>query len=140
VVGLVAWGTRVGFDARERAREIEALYDEVRAARFEAETCRMELGRREAAFRRLDQRVDSLRDEVRRFEALDRRGVPRARYEAYLREVALYNRSVEAWESRVEMLRTAEEACRASVHHHNLLTDSLRSRLEAEGLASPAPS
>ncbi len=119
--------------ARERARAFERLQEAVRASRGEALDCQAELGRREDAFRRLDARVDSLRAAARDYEEPDAEGVPRVpreEYEAYLEGVERYNQSVEAWESRAEMLRETEASCRATVQRYNLLADSLRRSIE----------
>ena len=126
----MVWAGSVLVRERNTARELARMRDDVRQARLEAEACRMELGLRQDAFLRLDARVDSLRGEVSRFEAMDERGVPRPEYDAYLDVVELYNRSVEAWESRAEALQLADTACRASVERHNHLADSLRGRLD----------
>lgn len=135
LAGLSVWLGVVLVRERNRAREFARLQGDVRQARSTAESCRQELGVREAAFRRLDLRVDSLRQVVDRFEAMDPRGVPQPEYEAYLEVVARYNGAVEAWERRADALREAEGACRAAVEQHNLLADSLGRRLDAEGLA-----
>lgn len=128
----VAWS-----DARERQRTVEqvrSLQADVYAARTSADSCRNELAWAEGQFRRFDEHVDSLRTEVRAFEALDERGVPAERYEEYLELFDGYNDSVAAWERRADELRAAEEVCRALVEGHNTLSDSLRRRIEAEGL------
>jgi hypothetical protein len=126
----VAWAGSVLVRERSTALELAGIRDDVRQARFEAEACLMELGLRQDAFLRLDARVDSLRGEVSRYEAMDERGVPQPEYDAYLAMVERYNRSVEAWESRAEALQVADAACRASVERHNHLADSLRGRLD----------
>jgi hypothetical protein len=77
--------------------------------------------------------IDSLRDEVRDFEALDERGVPEERYDEYLERFEAYNDSVISWEARAETLRANEAACRELVEAHNALSDSLRRRMEARG-------
>lgn len=121
--------------ARERARQLDRLQQDVREARGTALDCQAELGRREDAFRRLDARVDSMRLAVRSYEEDDAQGVPRVQredYDEYLEGVERYNRSVEAWERRAEMLRESEASCRAAVERHNLLADSLRRWLSGD--------
>lgn len=121
---------------RQRTRiEIEGLRARLFEARGDAQSCQRSLAARERAFRRLDADVDSLREAVRAFERMDARGVPEEQYEAYLEAFDGYNDSVGVWEAQAGALRAAEEACRGVVETHNALADSLRRRLEAEGIA-----
>lgn len=134
VVAVLYFG---GKEITERQRtfdEITALRGRLYEARRASVTCGRELDAREQAFRRLDAAVDSLRDQVRAFESLDERGVPKPEYEAYIETFDGYNDSVEAWEARAESLRTAEEACRDVIEAHNALRDSLERRLAEEGI------
>jgi predicted nucleic acid-binding Zn-ribbon protein len=135
LAGAGAWGLALVVADRRETREIEDLQERVRRARSGAETCQVDVVTREEAFRRFDARVDSLREAVRPFEELDERGVPEARYEAYLAAVARFNRAVEAWETRAAALQRADHACRETVERHNALADSLRERLAARETA-----
>ena len=82
-------------------------------------------------FHEYDQEVDSLRGEVRELETLDRRGVPRERYDEYLETFERYNRSVPSWEARADSLRAHWAACRSLVQEHNLMTDSVQRAVQA---------
>lgn len=128
VVVAGAWNL---VERRRVVREIRSLRDTLYAARLAADSCRWSLATQERRFRRFDAMVDSLREEVRDFEALDERGVPEERYEEYLGRFEAYNDSVLAWEARAETLRANEAACRELVEAHNTLSDSLRRRTEA---------
>jgi len=122
-------GVRAYQEERRLLEEITGLRDEVYRARVSADSCRNELAYEETLFRRFDEVVDSLRGEVRSYEALDERGVPEERYDEYLEQFEGYNDSVEEWERRAEGLRSTEQTCRALVTDHNALADSLRGRL-----------
>lgn len=128
------FGAREIAERRRTFDEITGLRERLYEARREAESCQRTVAARERAFRRLDAAVDSLRDEVRAFEALDERGVPEREYEAYLETFDGYNDSVDVWEAQAESLRAAEEACRDVIETHNALGDSLRARLAEEGI------
>lgn len=119
---------------RNTVREVRALQDSVHAARVSADSCANELAYREMLFRTFHDRVDSIRRVVRDFEKLDPRGVPRERYEEYLRVFEIYNDSVADWERQAEALQAAEEVCRTLILRHNELADSFRARLEREGM------
>ena len=121
-------------DNQRTNREFEALRREIALARMAADSCRGSLMLQEADFQAFGEAVDSLRGVVRDFEALDPRGVPEARYEEYMARFNAYNDSVSAWDARVDTLRATEAACRILVERHNLLSDSLRRRLVAEGM------
>lgn len=121
-------------DNQRTNREFEALRREIALARMAADSCRGSLMLLEADFQSFGESVDSLRTEVRGLEALDPRGVPEARYDEYMERFHAYNDSVSAWDARVDSLRAAEAACRVLVERHNLLSDSLRRRLVAEGV------
>jgi len=138
VVVVVAGMMNIVDNTRTR-REIAGLRGRIYQARAAADSCRGSLMLQESGFRDFDARVDSLRAEVRAFEALDPRGVPEARYEEYMRRFEAYNDSVEAWRARAARLRADEEACRALVEEHNALGDSLRLRLVEEGTEVPPP-
>jgi phage shock protein A len=134
VTVLAVVGGRAWMDRRRTAGELEALREAVADARTRAEGCRSTLARQEDAFRRFDDRVDELEADARRYEALDERGVPRDLYREYLERVETYNDSVAAWQRWADGLRTAEESCRRAIRDHNGLADSLRARMEREGL------
>jgi hypothetical protein len=131
VTAAGAWNL---IERRRTVREIRSLRDSLYAARLAADSCRWSLATQERRFRRFDATIDSLREEVRDFEALDERGVPEERYDEYLERFEAYNDSVIAWDARAETLQANEAACREIVEAHNALTDSVRRRVEAEGL------
>lgn len=116
------------------SREFEALRRDIAMARMAADSCRGSLLLQEADFQDFGEAVDSLRGVVHDFEAMDPRGVPEARYEEYVARFNAYNDSVSAWDTWVDSLRATEAACRVLVERHNLLSDSLRRRLVAEGV------
>lgn len=129
VLVVVVLGARALAEERRTIAEIQALRDGVYAARVSADSCRNELAYAETRFRRFDAVVDSLRQEVRGYEALDPRGVPEERYDEYMERFDGYNDSVAVWEARAEALRAADETCRSLVVRHNELADTLRGRL-----------
>lgn len=133
---VVAGMINIADNLRTR-REIEGLRGEIFQSRLAADSCSGSLMLQESRFRDFGAHVDSLREDVRDFEALDPRGVPEEQYEAYLERFNAYNDSVQAWDARVEVLRENEMACRALVERHNQLTDSLRRRLVEEGTEVP---
>jgi hypothetical protein len=116
-------------DRRRTAREILDLRDDIYAARVAADSCRNAVAYAEMSFRRFGDAVDSARGQVRGFEALDERGVPKERYDEYLEVFEAYNDSVALWDDRVAELRADEAACRDIIDRHNRLADSLRKRL-----------
>lgn len=128
-VGL--WVMRLG--ERAERREEEQLRDELRVARVAVDSCRLEVARGEMAFRDHHDRVDSLRERVRGYEALDQRGVPADSYAVYMEVFERYNRSVQAWTQRADTLEAEWEACREIVRAHNVLADSVRTRLAEKG-------
>ncbi len=118
----------------ERSRqvaEMQALRDALDRARFAADSCKTALTWEERGFRRFDDLVDSLREEMESFEDPTRGGVPQAEYDAYLESFERYNDSVAVWQDRADSLRAKEAACRALVEDHNSLGDSIRRRQEA---------
>jgi len=118
-------------------REVRSLRDTLYTSRLAADSCRWSLATQERRLQRYTALVDSLRGEVRDFEAMDMRGVPEERYDEYLEHFEAYNDSVSSWEARAETLRINEVGCRELVESHNALTDSLRRRVEAEGITEP---
>lgn len=134
VLGL---GVDAFLDKRRTVQELEALQVAVQVARDSVTLCQSELGIEEASFRVFDLQVDSLRQAVRAMESLDDGGVPGGQYGEYLTLFDEYNASVEVWEGRSVDLREAEARCRELVIDHNASVESLRTRVEAEGLGSP---
>jgi hypothetical protein len=124
-------GTSIA-DRRRALREIDDLRGRIYSARVAADSCQNSVAYEEMSFRRYNTVVDSLRREVRSFEAMDDRGVPEEAYDQYLELFEGYNDSVGSWEERAERLRVDEAACRAIIDGHNALTDSLRRRLLPE--------
>jgi hypothetical protein len=133
LVAMVVVGMLNIVDHQRTLREVRALQGRIYQARVAADSCRNTLAYQEDRFRAFDRRIDSLRARVRAFESLDERGVPEEQYQEYLRHFDAYNDSVATWRARADSLRSTETACRSLVAAHNLLTDSLRERLEAEG-------
>lgn len=128
---LTFLGSRVALERRGLRQELAGLREDVLRLRVASSECLAEIGMEEAAFREYHDRVDSLRDEILEFEALDDRGVPAEQYEEYLEVFERYNRSVPAWRARADSLQARWEACRDLVERHNTLADSLRGRVEA---------
>jgi DNA mismatch repair ATPase MutS len=124
-------------ERQRTVREIRSLRDTLYASRVAADSCRWSLATQERRLQRFTAFVDSLRGEVRDFEAMDARGVPEERYDEYLEHFEAYNDSVSSWEARAETLRVNELGCRELVESHNALTDSLRRRIEVEGITEP---
>lgn len=112
---------------RER---LEALRVELGSARASADSCRVAVEAREARFHRYGARVDSLRDRITEYEALDPDGVPGDRYAEYLETFDRYNETVPEWGERADSLQTEWEACRALTEIHNALADSARGMLQ----------
>lgn len=121
-------------ERQELTREVTRLRGELFQARASADRCRGALVNSESSLRRFDDVIASLRAQVDSFEALDPRGVPQDRYDDYMESFDSYNDSVAAWESRASRLRTAEEACRATIERHNALRDTLRAVLDSAGV------
>ena len=115
-------------------QELEALRDQVYHARVDADACRNELAYTQRLFERFDTVVDSLHLEVRKMEALDPRGVPQARYDEYLKTFHAYNDSVASWHLKADSLKAREATCRRLAEAHNTLADSLKRRLQQEGI------
>lgn len=133
VVAIVALGGAYS-ERKQEIREIRDLGDQLREARIVADSCRRALVQEEDDFRRFDARVDSLRGVVSDFEALDERGVPQEEYEEYLTIFDGYNESVDGWQALADTLRRHETECRTLVETHNLMSDSLQTRLGEEGV------
>ncbi len=133
VLAVTVMGGRTLIERRRTVDEIRTLRDQVYRARVSADSCSNELAYQERLFRRFDTVVDSLRGTVRDFESMDERGVPEDHYDEYLEHFEGYNDSVTVWRARATGLRATEAACRTFIEGHNVLADSLRGRLEAEG-------
>ncbi len=133
-IALVFTGAQRVIERQQTLDEINSLRDELYRARAAADRCRGSLETSEMALRDLGVAIDSLRQEVRRYEGLDVRGVPGDQYDAYLATFDSYNDSVAAWEGRERRLRSAETACRGTIESHNAISDSLQAVLEAAGI------
>lgn len=116
---------------RER---LEGMRHELHALRAAADSCRDAVGAEEARFRAFRSELDSLRDLVRDYEALDPRGVPADRHAAYLEIVAEYNRGVGRWEAVSEDLLANWRACRDLTELHNAVADSAGRLADSLGL------
>lgn len=136
-LGLTGWGVRAAMEGRALQEDLDAFRTDLAIHRAEANACQVALAEEEAAFHEYDERVDSLRGEVRGFEALDDRGVPGQRYGEYLEAYDEYNASVPDWQERADSLQALWEACQEAVHRHNALADSLRRWLEALDMSGP---
>lgn len=130
---LVTGGARM-VERQRTADEINRLREELYRARAAADRCRSSLTNSESALQDLSRTIDALRIRVDSFEALDRRGVPAARYDEYLELFESYNDSVQVWEARERRLRAADESCRATIEAHNALSDSLQQVLAQAGI------
>lgn len=130
VVVLGAIGARGLLEARAEVQVLEAMRDSLDDLRLAFDSCRYELGREEMAFQAFDRSVDSLREEIRRYEARDERGVAAAVYDAYLETFDLYNRSVGEWETKADALRASSEVCRELARRHNAAAETLRVELD----------
>ena len=109
------------------------------AARAQADACTNQLALDESVFQRTNTTVDSLRRVVDAAEEPlpdGGRGVDAREYEAYMESFEEYNRSVEDWESQAEGLRARQAECSGLIEYHNRTADSLRTLLEASGLAA----
>jgi multidrug resistance efflux pump len=137
VLAVAVLWTRVlsGPDPRERLAEVRA---ELRRLRTAADSCQANLETLEAAFRRYDAQLDSLRVRVRAYEALDPRGVPTDSYDAYLQAFERYNAGVPRWSEMADTLQARWTRCRGIVETHNALAESARA-LAAELGLWPAP-
>jgi len=136
--GLLFLGIDRMIERKRITDEVTRLRGELFRARASAERCQGSIVNSEAGLREFDRVVDSLKARVDSFEALDRRGVPEARYDEYLTLFESYNDSVAAWEARARRLRAVEAACRTTIEQHNALTDTLQTLLAEAGLA-PSP-
>jgi predicted nucleic acid-binding Zn-ribbon protein len=117
-------------EKRGRRLESERIRAHLAALRTASSECVAELSRADAAFRDYRARVDSLRGRIRRYEAMDSRGVPDAQYDAYLDAFEEYNDSVSAWQERADSLEARTESCQEIARRHNALADSARRRME----------
>lgn len=130
---LVLGGMRL-VERQQTLDEINRLHDGLYRARLASDRCRGSLQTSEAALLGLGITIDSLKNRVDSFEAIDGRGVPGDRYREYLDIFDSHNDSVAVWEGRERRLRSVDVACRATIQEHNALTDSLRAVLTEAGI------
>lgn len=116
---------------------MEDLREQLRVLREEAEACEASLERENEIFQAYDGEVNVLRARVAELEALHPDGVPADSYAVYLAVLDRYNDAVPGWTERADGVRAAWERCRERVDAHNLLADSIRLLLEAEGILVP---
>jgi len=131
-VVFAAWSRVI--ERQQTLDEIARLRDHLYRARLASDRCRGSLQTSEASLRGLSVTIDSMRARVDSFEALDRRGVPQARYPEYLELFEAYNDSVEVWDGREGRLRAAETACRETIETHNAISDTLQIVLADAGI------
>ena len=131
VLVAAAFSLDAKLDRRRAMDRILAMRDSLGQLRLRVDSCQTSLAREETDFRRFDAEVDSLRREVRDFEAEDAAGVPEEMYDEYLAAFDRYNEAVPVWEALADTLRSHETDCRSLVERHNLLADTLRRRVEA---------
>jgi hypothetical protein len=134
-VGLLAWAMTIARERRAERREVERLRTELAALRTASNECVAGVAQAQGEFEDYNERVDSLLDEVRDYEALDTRGVPGERYAEYLETFDAYNLSVPGWREQADSLSAQREACEALVLRHNTLADSVRRLAEARAAA-----
>lgn len=135
VGGLIFLSVVRAVERKQTSDEITRIRDLLYQARVSADRCRGSLQTSEASLINLGLTIDSLRNRVDSFEAMDGRGVPAERYPEYLDIFDSYNDSVAVWEGRENRLRTTESACRATIEEHNALSDSLQAVLTEAGIA-----
>ncbi|HEY8469220.1 MAG TPA: hypothetical protein VIL18_06235 [Longimicrobiales bacterium] len=111
---------------RSPARPPAELRTGLMHARAAADSCAAALAAEEEDFRAFGARVDSMREVVRGFEALDPAGVPVDSYAHYLAAVDTYNAAAAAWPARADSLRAHWAACRDATEQYNALVDSVR--------------
>jgi len=128
---FTAWGVRSALEQRALRAEIDAIRGELLMLRVSSADCQAALAEEELLFRHFAAEVDSLRDAVGLYEALDVRGVPGEQYESYLELFDRYNRSVPEWRRQAEALQVNWASCQRVTQSHNVLADSLRRRVEA---------
>ena len=132
VVVVSAWSRLL--EQQETLDQISQLRDELYRARVASDRCRSSLQTSEAALLDLGIAIDSLRNSVDSFEALDRRGVPVEQYPEYLEIFDSYNDSVSVWDDRERRLRLAETRCRETIQGHNAISDTLQAVLSEAGI------
>ena len=134
VGAMIVTGAMRLVERQQTAEQINSLREDLFRARQGADRCRSSLESSEVALRELGLTIDSLKNRVDSFEAMDSRGVPAGRYEEYLEIFDSYNDSVEVWEARERRLRAADASCRATIEQHNALSDSLQQVLRDAGI------
>jgi len=122
---------------RSPARPPAELRTALIHARAAADSCAAALAAEEEEFRAFGARVDSMREAVRGFEALDPAGVPADSYARYLAAVDTYNAAAAAWPARADSLRAHWAACRDATELYNTLVDSVRRVLRLDPEAQP---
>ncbi|HSJ10952.1 MAG TPA: hypothetical protein VK928_13600 [Longimicrobiales bacterium] len=105
--------------------------DTLFALRASVDSCQVALDDGEAALVDWNRGVDSMRERVRAFEALDPRGVPQDSYTIYMRAFEAYNDSAASYAPRADTLQAQLERCRGLTRRHNLMADSVRRLLAA---------
>jgi hypothetical protein len=111
------------------SEQLAPLREELALFRAAAASCNDAYAVTEADFRLYEARVDSLRQAVRHYEALDPNGVPGEEYPEYLETFDAYNEAVPEWEARTDALEAQRDRCRSLTEQHNALADSARGRL-----------
>lgn len=140
VVVVLVFGFRAWAREQGKIQEVEALRDQMVAARAAADACLLDRARAEVIFEQADQTVDSIRGVVDDAEIPlpeGGRGVDAEAYPAYLTTVEAYNRAVQEWEAAAVGLQQVDARCRTAVEAHNLLADSLTRYLAREGVELP---
>lgn len=128
VVGIV----RLVRAERER-RVLQNLTEAVSTLRFSADSCSAALDAGQTRLIGYRQRLDSLHDAVREFEAADPHGVAAEQYDEYMNAFALYRDSVAAWDGRVAALQGRLRQCQSLAREHNAAVDSLRAARAVPG-------
>lgn len=101
------------------------LRGEVAELRGEIHECQGALQVDEGDFRGVQTDVDSLQEQIGRFESLHPEGVPVDSYPHYMETVEEYNAALPRWTELSDSLETTWERCRVLTEHHNQLADSL---------------
>lgn len=132
-VVLVAWSMLRIVDQRRERQRLERMQARVAQLRSAADSCLLELGREERAFRRYDVRVDSLRERVRSFETEPGGRVEAEAYDRYMESFDRYNEAVPEWHALADSLRAHEASCRAMLEGYNATADSFRAEVQGAG-------
>lgn len=127
-MAFLGWGGKRHFDRKAEVRAFEEATNRLRDARARADSCAIELAWEQERFLHFDGVVDSLRTVVDAYEGPGRGGVPEEDYPEYLQVFEAYNDSVAVWQSRADVVRDTDGACRRFAETHNTLRDSIRAR------------